>query len=219
MGTYAELQNRIVDEIMQRTDVGAMGANLTTTRAQYAIQDAIRFWQGNRFYFNEYRTTGAFPTVIGQEFYTVADWADIPNLVSIDKMSILVSGNRYFMVARTAAYMEDISVNPSVTGAPMDYSYYNEQLRFYPIPNQIYPVNVLATKQFAVLAADGDANVWTTDAEALIRQTAKKYIWRDILLDSTEAALCDAAAMEVFKSLKAETFNRMANRRVRPSYF
>ena len=219
MGTYAELQNRVIDEVMARADVGQAGANLSTTRAQYAILDAVKFWERRRFYFNEYRTAGAFSTVEGQEFYTSEDWADIATIASIDKLSILISGNRYFMEPRTSQYMEDVSINPSWTGEPFDYAYYSEQLRFYPIPNGAYPVNVLGTQRFKALANDGDENVWTDDAEPLIRQTAKQYIWRDILLDNDQAAACEAAANAEASALKAETFTRMATRKVRPTYF
>jgi hypothetical protein len=219
MGTYLELQTRIADEIMGRTDISSAASGLSTTRVQYAIQDAIKFWEPTRFWFNEYRTASAFNTVAHQEFYTSADWADIATIAHIDKLSVLISGNRYFMEPRTAQYMEDVSINAAVYGQPVDYSYYDEQLRFYPIPDQVYAVNVLGTKTFSALSANADTNVWTTEAEALIRADAKMRLFRDFLLDPSNAAVCAQTAKAEASNLKRMTYRRMAPARVTPTYF
>lgn len=219
MSTYAQLQSRIADELGGRTELLSPSTGEVLSPIQLAIQDAIGFWDNERFYFNEYRTAGAFNTVVGQEFYTSADWADITTIQHIDKLSVLISGNRYFMVGRTAQYMEDISMNPSWSGQPVDYGYYNYQLRFYPIPNGVYPVNVLGTKLFAALANANDTNVWTTDGEQLIRLTAKQYLYRDTILDDEKAAAMEAGAQKQFASLKGETFKKSATLKFQPTTF
>lgn len=217
--TYGQMQARISDELGGRPDLLAAASGLTESPIQLAIQDAISYWEGSRFYFNEYRTAGAFNTVQGQEFYTSADWADITTIQHIDKLSVLISNNRYYMAPRTEQYMEDISISPTNTGQPVDYAYYNFQLRFYPIPDQAYPVNVLGTKKFAQLSVSADTNVWTTEAEPLIRATAKLYLYRDTLRDDLGAAVMDRAMTREERSLRSETFNKIASYRVRPTYF
>lgn len=219
MGTFLDMQNRIADELGGRTDLLAPSFGVPLSPIQLAIQDAVSFWENERFYFNEYRTSGAFSTVVGQEFYTVSDWADIPTIFHIDKLSILISGNRYFMTPRTEQWMEDISINPSWSGQPVDYAYYNYQLRFYPIPNGVYPVNVLGTKQFAQLLENSDSNVWTNDAEQLIRLTAKQYLYRDTILDDEKAASMENGATKQFSSLKGGTFKKAASLKFQPTYF
>lgn len=219
MSTYSQLQYRIADELGGRVELLSPSTGEVLSPIQLAIQDAINFWANDRFYFNEYRTAGAFSTVVGQEFYTSADWADIETIQHIDKLSILISGNRYFMTGRTAQYMEDISINPSWSGQPIDYSYYNFQLRFYPIPNGVYPVNVLGTKLFSTLSGASDTNVWTTDAEALIRLTAKQYLYRDTILDDAKAAAMEAGANQQASSLKGETFKKSATLKFQPTTF
>lgn len=186
---------------------------------QLAILDAISSNEDDRFYFNEYRTASAFSTVVGQEFYTSSDWADIATIQHIDKLSILISQNRYFMVPRTEQYMEDISMNTSWTGQPVDYSYYNFQIRFYPIPNGVYPVNVLGTKKFAALSAASDTNVWTEEAEQLIRLKAKQYLYRDTILDAEKAAMMEMGAQEQYKLLKGATFKKAATLKFQPTTF
>lgn len=219
MASLGDMMNRIADELGGRTDLLVPSSGLTYSPIQLAIQDAVSFWENERFYFNEYRTAGAFSTVVGQEFYTVSDWADIPTILHIDKLSILISGNRYFMTPRTEQWMEDISINPSWSGQPVDYAYYNYQLRFYPIPNGVYPVNVLGTKYFTALSAARDTNPWTNDGEQMIRATAKQFIYRDTILDDGKAASMAASAKQQYSSLKGGTFRKAASLKMQPTYF
>lgn len=219
MSTYSDLYYQIADELGQRTDLLAAVAPQTLSPIQLAILAAIRFHQDDRYYFNEYRTTGAFSTVIGQEFYTASDWADIATIQHIDKLSVLISGNRYFMVGRTEQYMEDISMNPSWQGQPVDYSYYNFQLRFYPIPDGGYPVNVLGTKEFAELNGASDENAWTNEGFDLIRLRAKQFLYRDTILDDIKAASMERAADQNSSQLKGGTFKKSATLKFQPTYF
>lgn len=219
MGTFADMQNRIADELGGRTDLLAPSPSMTLSPIQLAIQDAVQFWENDRFFFNEDRVAGAFSTVKGQEFYSVSDWADIPNLLHIDKLSVLISGNRYFMKPRTEQYMEDISMNPSWQGQPVDYSYYNFQLRFYPIPDNAYPINVLRTFQLAALSGNNDSTIWTNEAEQLIRLTAKQYLYRDTILDDQKSASMESGATKQFSSLKGATFRRSATLKFQPTTF
>jgi hypothetical protein len=217
--TFGDLANRIADELGARTDLLVASTGLTDSPIQLAILDAVSYWANERFYFNEYRTAGAFSTVAGQEFYTSADWADIATILHIDKLSVLISGNRYFMVPRTEEYLEDISINPSWRGQPVDYAYYNFQLRFYPIPDNAYPVNVLGTKYFAALSGASDTNVWTTTAEPMIRATAKMYLYRDTLQDDARAQAMAQAMQFEYSSLKGGTFKKAAGTRMKPTMF
>lgn len=219
MGTYSQLQYRIADELGGRTELLSPSTGEVLSPIQLAILDAISSNEDDRFYFNEYRTASAFSTVVGQEFYTSADWADIATIQHIDKLSILISQNRYWMYPRTEQYMEDISMNTSWQGQPVDYSYYNFRLRFYPIPDGVYPVNVLGTKKFAALSDASDTNVWTTEAEQLIRLKAKQYLYRDTILDAEKAAMMEMGAQEQYKLLKGATFKKSATLKFQPTTF
>jgi len=223
--TYGDMYNRIADELWGRTDLLANATNMATPPIQLAIQDAIKQWERERWYFNEIRTTSAFATVAAQEFYTSSDSAFIGTLAHIDKMSITVSGNRLYLEPRTIEYMEDISMNPLNTGQPIDYSYYAEAIRFYPIPDAAYNVNVMYTKRFAELVNSGDTNAWMSDGEELIRLTAKMILYRDELRDvegvaNMERAIWGAPGIPgAYTKLKAETARRVATSRIKPTYF
>jgi hypothetical protein len=219
VSTLGDMANRIADELGGRVDLLSPSPGMPDSPIHIAIYDAIQMWENDRFHFNEYRTANAFPCVVGQEFYTALDWADIATIKHIDKLSVLISGNRYFMTPRTEEYMENLSINPLWSGQPVDYSYYNFRLRFYPIPNGAYPINVLGTRYFPPLSGDSDSNVWTTLGERLIRATAKMYLYRDTLQDDDRAAAM-ANAMGFEKSrLSAEAQNRTPQTRFRSVNF
>lgn len=218
--TYGDLQNRIADELGGRSDLAA--------NIQLAIQTAIAKWERERFYFNEFRAANAFNTAKGQEFYGASDYAPLATIAQLDRVTVLVSGNRYTLNPRTAPYLEDVSVNPSVQGQPTDYAYFAEQLRLYPIPDAAYPVSLLGTTRFAALVNVADSNAWTVDAEALIRCEAKMDLYENTL---QAPDLADRMRLLIhgdpgkpghrgyLTALKAETARRAALGRTRPSYF
>src|SRR5690606_40515951 len=74
MATKALLKQRIQDDL-DRTDI--------TTQISSAIDDAIKFYQQRRFFFNENRDT-TFATVNGQDFYDSDDDANIPKFYKLD---------------------------------------------------------------------------------------------------------------------------------------
>ena len=216
---YGQMQNRIADELGGRSDLLVASSGMNATPIQLAIQEAIHFHENDRMYFNELRQANAFNTVLGQEFYTASDWSQIPYLKHIDKLTVIVSTNRYYMEGRTHQYMEDISINATWNGVPIDYSYYDQQLRFYPIPNGSYPVNFSGTQTFAELVNTSDTNAWVSNAEPLIRCTAKWILNRDTLRDDVGAAREEKAWRQHYTQLKSETMKRGATMRIKPSYF
>lgn len=207
--SYGDMQSRIADEIL-RTDL--------TAQIQNAIQTAIKQYERTPFYFNEVRQEAAFNTKQGQEFYTVADAALIASMLTLHRVTVTVSGNRYTMNPRTPEYMEDTSVNPIVLGQPVDYAYFAKQLRFYPIPDNTYPVALSGIKRLFTLQNATDANSWTSDAELLIRSRAKYELAVHVLRDADMAAAMRASEESALYDLKGETLRRTP-RRIRPTYF
>ncbi len=121
-----------------------------------------------------------------------------------------------------------MSVNPIVQGQPIDYAYYAEQLRLYPIPDNAYAVSLLGTTRFAPLGNAGDSNPWTLDAEALVRCEAKMDLYENTLQQPDMADrmrhlihgdLSRPGSRGYLYALKAETARRAAVGRTRPSYF
>jgi hypothetical protein len=221
--TYGSMQSTIAFEIGSRTDL--------TAQIKFAIQTAIAKWERVRFYFNEVNDVNGFNTAAGQEFYSSADYALIGSMVHIDKVHALVSNNRYTLTPRTWQYIEDYAVSSSSLSPPTgisDYAYYAQQLRFYPIPDGVYPITLSGTKRFANLSADSDTNPWTQDAEALIRCEAKLDLYANNLRDDANAKRMEFMiygdpskpdTVGYLSALQGETFKRQAVPSVRATYF
>lgn len=224
-GDYGSMQNRIADEFGGRSDL--------TSQIQLAIQTAIAKWERERFYFNSLIVPCAngspFNTVAGQEFYSSSDYAPIATVAHINKMQILVSGNRYTMNPRTSQQVADESFSTVSLAMPVDYSYFAEQIRMYPIPDNAYPVGLLAAQRLSALSATGDTNSWMTDAEALIRCEAKADLYENVL---QQPDLADRMQLQIhgnpalpghrgyLYALRAETRRRLPEGgKMRPSYF
>lgn len=235
MGTYGDMQQRIADELGSRTDLLQVTSGLSTALPPIlaAIQTAIAKWAATKFYFNEIREANIFNTAQGQEFYgddtTPISNALIATMAHFDKVTVEVTGNRYTLNPRTYQYLEDISVNPIVYGQPVDYAYYGEQLRLYPIPDGSYPITLSGIYNLTPLVLTTDSNAWTNDAEALIRCTAKEDIYTNVLRNPDMA---DKMSVQIYGDLrfpgkpgylydlKAQGTRRIAQSgRIRPTYF
>ena len=207
--SYGDMQSRIADEIL-RSDL--------TSQIQNAIQTAIKQYERIPFYFNQLRQEAAFSTAQGQEFYTVNDSVLIAAMVTLNRVTVTVSGNRYSLNPRTPEYLEDTSVNPIVFGQPVDYAYFAEQLRFYPIPDNTYSVALSGIYRLFTLSNPTDSNPWTSDAELLIRARAKYELAVHVTRDADMAAAMKAVELDALSDLKGETLRRTP-RRIRPTYF
>lgn len=232
--TYGTMQAQIADDLGDRQDLltPLSDSTLVLSPIQEAIQKAIATWEREPFYFNDLNDTNGFSTSAGQEFYGNAtapvSYGLIANVAKLDKIHVLVSNNRYTLVPRTWSYLDDISVNPSVVGQPTEYAYFAEQLRFYPIPDNAYPMTMSGTQRLSNLAGGGDFNAWTQDAYGLILASAKMYLAQHTLHDANLYAAMRVAVYgdpsdgrhrgELYM-LKAETVRRTASSRVRPSHF
>lgn len=207
--TLGDLKALIQDDL-NRSDLASQIAT--------EIASAIAQHQSKRFYFNEENSL-SFATVSGREWYGSADNSYIPDLLEIDSIRLLRSGSRYTLTPRNFTDIENIAVLATATGQPGEYSYYNRQLRLYPIPNEAYPVNVSAVVRLPALTDDTSTNAWTkvNDAAELIRYEAEYRIYAAIIKDqegaATAAGLRDAALMR----LESETNRRIGVGRVRPT--
>lgn len=234
-GNYITMQRQIADECSDNQSLLAPLSDETglLSPIQNAIQSAIAKWERTPFYFNQLRlqplTGGPFNTVAAKEFYTAADYAALATNPYIKTVMILISSNRYELNPRDSSYLDNISVNPTNTGQPVDYCYEAQQLRLYPIPDNAYPLGIVGAQRFPLLMADNDTNPWTQDAYDLIKAEAKLILGRDVLFDkdlevsSSKAIYGDPAnprEVGYLKALQSETVRRNSGKtRIRPSYF
>ncbi|MGH6954427.1 MAG: phage adaptor protein [Alphaproteobacteria bacterium] len=206
MSDYGAMQSRIADEIA-RSDL--------TNQVKLAIQSAIDFHERERFYFNEDTTT--WSTVANQEYYGSADNAEIPNLVEIDALKINANGRTYPLLPRDFAYMDAVSSTTTHTGDPVDYCYFRQRFRFYPIPSATRTVTLAYVKRLSTLSISADTNAWMTDGEELVRARAKWNLFLNVIRNPEEAAFMKAIEREALSALRAETTRRISVGRIRPA--
>lgn len=201
-GTLGYLKDKIADQIAR--------ADLTTQVAE-TINDAILFYQPHRFIFSEGRDT-SLSTVIGQEFYGVADDTLLGpvGLFAFDYITVTIGTAQFDLPRYQPEAIELLSQSGTQMGQPQCYSYYNYQMRLYPIPNAVYPLTIAAHQRIAAPATDIVAgNAWMVDGERLIRGRAKYELALNYTGDLDEAQRMTAYVTEAYDELKART-NKLA---------
>jgi len=196
MSTLAIMKARIADEL-SRSDL--------TSQIALAISDAIAAYEDERFLFNESRNV-VFSTTASQEFYDSTDAAAIGTINKIDYAVVTVNGDVQELRYQTPEDMEHLSDGVPATGAPWDYTFYDQQIRLYPTPDAAYTVRFAANVIAAAPASDGETgNPWMTYAERLIRSRAKNELALHVTKDMEEAQRMAVAVQEAYDQLKGRT--------------
>jgi len=196
MSTLATMKSRIADELA-RDDL--------TSQIAYAISDAIVAYNDERFYFNETRGL-TFSTVAAQEFYDSDNDASIGLIQKIDHVHVNVGDIPHVLLYERPGILESLSFNGSQQGFPWVYTFFDEFIRLYPIPDQAYTVRVTGTQKIAAPASDDETgNRWMVDAERLIRARAKNELALHVLKDTELAATMAVAVKEAEQQLRDRT--------------
>lgn len=212
MTTLAVMKARIAAETTRDDLDDAIASEITS---------AINFYRGKRFWFTEQSTGRTFNTSNGQSEYSGSGGVDIANLIRIDSITVIDNGQVYPLTLTTPQAIE-IMINS--TGAlgdvPTYYSYYEQKLRFYPIPDGVYPVKIMGVYRVDAPASDSEAdNPWMTDAEELIRSRAKRNLYLNSMLGTEPGMIQTMKLMEdeAYDRLRVETSSRSQVSRIRPS--
>src|SRR6185369_204536 len=188
MATYQELRNSILDEL-SRTDLTAV--------VQAEINLAIDYYQRRRFSFLETQSTAT--TVAGQELMALP-----LDFGAMDSLTITIGGTQYVLEERRYDQLESWS-STTITGQPTDFSVYNQQLRLYPIPSGAFGLRMSYIRDLPVLVDDDDENVWTTDAERLIRARVAWVLYTSRMKDYDAAQAAKMVENEELDQHERET--------------
>jgi hypothetical protein len=212
MSTLGEMKTRIAEETT-RDDLLASGA------IEREIVSAMKFYRSNRFWFNESRSKVQFNTVVGQSTYTAAAHPDIPDLLRIDYITVSYLGRELRLRFANPADMEQWTGSiAAVTNPPAFFSYYGQELRFYPIPDGVYPVRVAGVTRYPLPAFEAETgNPWMTDAAELIaaRATRNLYLKNMFGSEQSQVAAFKALEDEALERLRVETSSRSQVRTMR----
>lgn len=214
-GTRGYMTDRIDDELKRSGTI--------TTRITQCINDAITIYQPHRFHFSE-GYDGNFSTVASQEYYSSSDNAAIKTNFLIDYLAVVIGTARYDLGRRQPEEIDLLTQSGTQRGQPQVFAYFQEKIRFYPVPDGIYSIIMGGHQLIAAPANDAEANNrWMVDAERLIRSRAKYELSLNYSIDFPTLAETmhpeAGAAADAFTELKRTTAKRTATGRVRPTQF
>ncbi len=212
MATYGDMQARIADELDR--------SNLLP-HIQKAIVTAIKVYQRRNFWFNERSFT--FNTVVGQEFYGVADNAQIATSPNIQILRLQYGGGvRWELPRQTFETVDQLSASSDWRGVPEVFAYRYEQIRLYPIPSQVWPITAFNIYKIPEPPSDSDDSEWFNEAEELIRTTAKIDLYVNVIrapIDPVEMAGLLAQKQRALGDLTGETGFRESTGGAVPTMF
>lgn len=152
MATFKDLQDRINLDYMNRYDL--MG------ETKRAILNAIKTYEGARFWFNEAQT--AMACSAGQTYVSVPT-----DFLYLDRLELTYSGASTRLIE--VPFGEIRAMNAvSATGVPTHYNYHGDRFEVAIKPDSAYAVPCYYVKSLPQLSADTDSNAWTNEAANLI---------------------------------------------------
>lgn len=211
MGTFLDLRNSIATDLT-RSDLDA--------QTKSAIQDAIKAYETERFWFNQTRKL-TFSTVAGQFNYGAAALAQIPNVIEYDEVFLYDPGAPTTKAALVKQEVDNFEwlIGSTAAGRPTDYCYSEGELLLWPTPNAIFTVRPIMHYRLSALVGDGDSNAWTNEAENLIRAHAKMILCANVVEDDAGASRMQAQIPFLKSRLDEETTSRMATGTIRGTDF
>ena len=210
MATFGNMIERIEDEIRDAT---------INSNVRAAILTAITDHEFERWWWNEDNSL-RLTLSSSQEFYTSSHLTAIPNLLHIDDIRVSISGSKTPLRRRSWEWFERVSTGaPGNVGIPSDFTYYQQQLRFYPVPNATITADISSVVRLATLSATADTNAWTNDAEAMIRCQAKAHLYAHVKGDDVQAQKYYQMAQLHRSQLVRENVKRLSRGRTEPWQF
>ncbi|WP_316219386.1 hypothetical protein [Bradyrhizobium sp. SZCCHNR2026] len=209
MASYLDLQNAIASDLT-RSDLAS--------QIQGAIQDAVKQYERQRFWFNTTRSL-TFRTVPGQATYTGADLAQIPDIIRIDRLFLRWGTSIYPLDWYEPDEFEFLTALNVSNGRPTIYTYVDRQIIMYPEPVQAWVIRPHMHYRLPPLVNPTDANAWTNEAENLIRAQAKLILYMNVLEDADGAGRMQVQIPGLKAGIDYETSARSATGRIRGTEF
>ncbi len=208
MTTFAIIKGRIADDIA-RTDL--------TNQISEAVLSAIDHYESERFYFNESRSAVTFSTVVGQIDYANAASSYLQGLVRVDALFLEETNVTPYPLSRYA-FSDFEMLGPTTSGKPTAFTH-RDSIRLWPKPDAVYPMRVHGVYRITTLSGETDTNAWLTDAEELIRSSAKRRLYGHVLRDYEGATAMAMSEQECLARLRVETSMRLGTGKLVPVEF
>jgi hypothetical protein len=165
MGTFAQMETRIIAEL-HRDDVA--------TQVDDYINDAINHYSRYRFWFNEKSATIQTMTDSGVT-YDIYDWPT--DFVKLDSMVLTINNAVTPLAQVSPRELDELYIRSTDRGQPTLFATYAKQFRLYPTPDKVWPLTLYYLFNIPPDSTGGQGdNMWTENAEELIRTRAKKLL-------------------------------------------
>lgn len=191
MTTLADIKTRIIAET-SRDDL----SDTLADQLLIHIQRACEFYADEKFWFNS--AIASAVTVAGTATVNVPS-----SMRRVDRVSIPA-----YYTDLVEVTLGDLAID-TTQSIPRGYAYYNDALKFYPIPDAVYTLELQGLAQIDAPAVDGDTSVWTNEAQDLIVGRSKMTLYRGQFRDPEGTQLAIAETQEAFGKLKRETAKRL----------
>lgn len=161
---FLDLKNQVLNDI-NRVD--------QTSAVSSALSSAIDYYTNERWWFLEGRAYAS--TSSSQAFMSVP-----LDMQDADSLLITVNGSRSKL--QQVPYNEiDEEDDGTTFGEPVKWSYYQDNVRLYPVPDAAYVLTMSYHKKLTY--SDSSSNAWTNVGRNLVRHRAAKEVQQVITKD------------------------------------
>ena len=207
MATLADLRARIADDLA-RDDLATQIAD--------AIRDAVRRYEGERFWFNEFWRVTATLSASAQAL-ALADLPIAP--VAVARVRLRIGNGVWSELRRENAACIAAAQDVAQSAEPAAWCIAADSLQFDTSADRDYELLLDGVRKLSTASAATDTSVWMNDARDLIRAATEKALYLDVIKDAEQATACAAREAEALAMLRAKSNARAAGRSVRSSWF
>lgn len=205
MATLSELRTRIANKLSDGTLLRPDAAQI-----DQAINAAINFYENKYFWFQQ--GFAALSTVVGNAELTGVP-SDFKFQTHPNSLVLLKNNFRYTLQHITPIELDQLS-NDISNSFPAFYTYRTATIELYPLPDEIYTVNLYYYKSFPDLVSNGDSNDFTNNAERLIEYKTLLDLIGDYKPEDERYVLYTAKVKEEYNEIENETYNRTSTGRL-----
>jgi hypothetical protein len=201
MATLATIRTRVLAKLV---DAGGSIAEPSATQVTAEINSVIDFYEPQNLWFNETTATGTLTA--GNAAVTIPN--DFNHFLEPNALVVEQSNVRYPLVKVSPLQYD--SMYSAGTGLPRFYTYRNQGIQLYYLPDQAYTYYLYYNKTYADLVNDGDSNDFTNYAERLIEYRTLAECYLNYRSDVEMGREYERKAAEELNRLVSQTRQRLA---------